>query len=163
LRCLARVSPRKIAWIDETGVDHRLRRLFGRSLRDEPIYEKISGSRRGRTSVLAALLQGKLVAPICFDGTCDSAIFENWLEKEFFPSQKKGTVAVLDNAAFHRKKQCQKIAKRFKCRLLFLPPYSPHLNDIEPMWAVLKAILKKDLPTAQDKFQTICNTVLMLC
>ena len=63
---------RPVYWIDECGVDHRLYREYGRSPRGERIYQTVSGSRRGRTSIISAYDGEKLVAPILFEGSCDT-------------------------------------------------------------------------------------------
>ena len=45
---------------------------------------------------------------------------------------------ILDNAAFHKANSTRAIVEQAGCHLLFLPPYSPHLNPIEKLWANLK-------------------------
>ena len=44
----------------------------------------------------------------------------------------------MDNASFHRKKRLYELAKQYKVRIIFLPPYSPELNPIENFWHWLK-------------------------
>ena len=60
----------------------------------------------------------------------DSVLFESWFEKCFLPVIKKGTVIVMDNASFHRKKQLSCATQKVGCSLIFLPPYSPQFNPI---------------------------------
>ena len=81
-----------------------------------------------------------------YDGTMDSLLFEAWFVQRFLPAIKKGTVIVMDNASFHRKKQFFCAAKKAGCILIFLPPYSPQLNPIEKFWSWLKRYLRKILP-----------------
>ncbi|MBR1437414.1 MAG: transposase [Synergistaceae bacterium] len=38
---------------------------------------------------------------------------------------RPGTVVVMDNATFHRKKRLNEIAQEYGIRIIFLPPYSP--------------------------------------
>jgi transposase len=45
---------------------------------------------------------------------------------------------ILDNAAFHRLPRLREILAQVGCSLLLLPPYSPDLNKIEPLWNTLK-------------------------
>ena len=45
----------------------------------------------------------------------------------------------MDNARFHYGGDLQKIAKQYNIKLIYLPPYSPELNPIEQLWAVIKA------------------------
>ncbi|MBQ8692812.1 MAG: transposase, partial [Synergistaceae bacterium] len=45
-----------------------------------------------------------------------------------------GTVIIMDNASFHRKKRLHEIAEEYNVKIVFLPPYSPELNPIEHFW-----------------------------
>ncbi|HFI0641845.1 TPA: transposase, partial [Streptococcus suis] len=47
-------------------------------------------------------------------------------------------VIIMDNAAFHPKKQLDELAVAKGHYFLPLPPYSPELNPIERFWAGLK-------------------------
>lgn len=73
----------------------------------------------------------------------DSILFEKWFEQQLVPALSKETVIVMDNVAFHRKKQLSSIAEDNSCQLIFLPPYSPELNPIEKFWSWLKRHLRK--------------------
>ena len=70
------------------------------------------------------------------------------------------TVLVLDNASVHRSKQVQAKRKEWKrkgLRLLFLPPYCPHLNLIETLWRQVKY---RWLDCgAYRNFETLCQSV----
>lgn len=80
-----------------------------------------------------------------YSGTMDAALFEYWFEKWLLPCLEKGTVIVIDNASFHRKKKLYEICKKYEVNLIFLPPYSPELNPIEKYWYVLKQKIKSSL------------------
>lgn len=41
---------------------------------------------------------------------------------------------VLDNAKWHKTLDVKNLAKELKIKLIFLPPYAPHLNPIERVW-----------------------------
>ena len=69
-------------------------------------------------------------------------------------------LVVLDNASFHRASSAEALARERGVELLWLPPYSPDLNPIEHFWARLKKYLRKRLPQADDKFETICEACL---
>lgn len=79
-----------------------------------------------------------LIAPLTFPGTCDTVIFNFWLETTLLHSLVPGSIIVLDNAAFHKTTTTVVLVKPAGCKLLFLPPYSPHLNPIEKLWANMK-------------------------
>ncbi len=57
------------------------------------------------------------------------------------PTLPRPTVLVLDNATVHRSRLVQAKRREWKrkgLRLLFLPPYCPHLNLIETLWRLVK-------------------------
>ena len=111
-----------------------------------PIVGKVSGKKFKRTNVVAAKCGGKVVAPMIYDGTTDSVIFEYWFELMLLKSIPKYSIIIMDNATFHRKAKLRELAKISDCQILFLPPYSPDLNPIEKFWAWLKHKLRKILP-----------------
>lgn len=55
----------------------------------------------------------------------------------------------MDNAAFHKNKITEELIKSAKCKLLYLPPYSPDFNPIEQKWGHVKNQVKK----IRDKFK----------
>lgn len=102
-----------------------------------------SGKRTERVSWVAALLQGKIIAPLTFQGSCNRDLFEAWLEQCLLPKLEPGKVIVIDNATFHKSDHISEIVSKRGCRLLYLPPYSPDLNKIERCWSVLKTWMKQ--------------------
>jgi transposase len=152
-----------VFYLDECGVDHRLFREHGRSPRGERIYQAVAGRRRERTSVIAASQGGRLVAPLVFQGSCNTAVVDAYFEQMLLPALPRGSVIVLDNARFHQSPGTQELVEAAGCRLLFLPAYSPDLNPIEHLWASFKTRLRKDLPTATDPFLFIASMCLCYC
>ena len=99
--------------------------------RGQKVVAQISGKKFKRVNFAAGICMGKWVAPIEYNGTTNSALFELWFEKCLLREVKPGSVIVLDNATFHRKSVLPALAQRYGCSVLFLPPYSPDLNPIE--------------------------------
>lgn len=69
-------------------------------------------------------------------------------------------VLVLDNASVHRSQLVKAKRKEWKqrgLRLLFLPPYCPHLNLIETLWRQVKYRWLE--PEAYQNFETLCQSV----
>lgn len=132
-----------MVYIDECGLDEAIRREYARSPKGDKIKADVTGKTTERTSIIAGLLDGKPVAPVYFSGYCDTNVVLAWVEYELLPSLKPGMTLVWDNASFHKAPVMQEMIEAAGCTLLFLPPYSPHLNKIENYWAVLKAKIRR--------------------
>ncbi len=79
------------------------------------------------------------------------------------PQLTRPTVLVLDNASIHRSKVVRQKRQEWKAkglRLLFLPPYCPHLNLIETLWRLIK--YRWLAPHVYADFTTLCQGVTEL-
>ena len=141
--------------MDETGIDTCLYREYGRCERGKPLTGFVSGRKFKRTGIVAAQMGKSIIAPLQYDGTMDSALFEMWFATRLLPSLPKNSVVVMDNASFHRKSKLFSLAKQAEIHLVFLPPYSPEYNPIENFWAWLKPHLRKILPLHSSFDQAI--------
>jgi transposase len=162
-RELEKLHGQPVFYLDECGVDHRLHREYGRAPRGERIYEAVAGKRRERTSIIAASQHNKLVAPLVFQGNCNTEVVDAYFEQVLLPELPPGSVIVLDNARFHHSLTTQRLVEAAGCQLLFLPAYSPDLNPIEHLWAALKTRLRKNLATATNPFLFIANMSQCYC
>lgn len=125
-------------YVDEAGVDNREDYPYGYCEIGQRFYALKSGKRTERVSWIAALKQGKLFAPMTFEGACNRDLFEVWLEQSLVPQLQPGDVIIIDNASFHHSQTIEEIVAEVGCEIWYLPPYSPDLNKIEHWWFVLK-------------------------
>lgn len=156
------MAKEQIAYVDETGIDTCLYREHGWSQRGKPVMGIMSGRKFKRTSIVAAQVGKSIVAPLQYDGTMDSILFETWFASCLLPKLPTGTVIVMDNASFHRKNKLSLLAQGAGCQLVFLPPYSPELNPIENFWAWLKRHLRKTL-FAHSSFDSALCSAFNVC
>jgi len=82
---------------------------------------------------------------MCFQGTCNTLLFDSWVENLLVPELKPNQIVIMDNASFHKSKKTKELIERAGCELIFLPPYSPDLNPIEKVWANLKKKIRSHL------------------
>jgi len=111
----------------------------------QTVLGMISGKRYQRESFIAGKVNSKIIAPFCFNGTCDTNLFNLWVEQFLVPELIPGQVIIMDNATFHKSKKTKELIELAGCRILFLPPYSPDLNPIEIFWANFKKLVQKHL------------------
>ena len=53
-----------------------------------------------------------------------------------------GQIVVMDNLAAHKVDGVRERIERVGAQLLYLPPYSPDFNPIEPAWSKVKQLLR---------------------
>ena len=135
----------KRAYVDESGFNACYDREYGYAPRGEKVFGEVSGMRFQRTNLVAAQIGGRTVAPMYYDRSTNSAVFEFWFEEKLMPELSPGDVVIMDNAQFHRKGVLREIASRRHVLVLFLPPYSPDYNPIEKLWANMKRWLRKNM------------------
>jgi transposase len=111
--------------------------------------------------MIAAQCKKMILAPLVFEGTTDSKLFNHWLENCLLPELKPGQVVVMDNYCIHKGQKTKEIIEGAGCEILFLPSYSPDLNPIENYWAVLKARIKK-IKNHCDDFHKAINLAFQI-
>ena len=137
-----------VVYVDEMGVDNFLYRIHARAPRGQKVVGRISGKKFRRTNIVAGKCGDKIFAPLQYQGSTDSLLFEYWFENLFLKEIPTGFSIVMDNATFHRKTVLSQMAVHAGCTLIFLPPYSPDLNPIEFFWAWIKRKLADSLPSS---------------
>ena len=113
------IPPESLVYVDECGVDQYLYREYAYAPRGQKVVAEISGKKFKRTNFAAGLCLGEWVAPIEYNSTTDSVLFEFWFEHCLLKALKPGSVIVLDNATFHRKTVLPGFAQRHGCNVLF--------------------------------------------
>ena len=145
MAAIADVPKEKHVFIDEMGVDTFIHREYAYAKRGTKVIGRISGKKHRRIGLVAAKLNKKIISPLQYEGSMDSALFEHWFEFRLIPELPPSSTISLDNASFHRKSRLVPIAEKYGHRIIFLPPYSPELNPVENFWAWLRGKLKKVL------------------
>jgi transposase len=126
-------------------MDNRDQYDYGWNSKGQRFHALKSGRREGRVNIIAALCNHQLIAAFTVEGACNRIVFETWLEACLLPTLKPGQVVVMDNATFHKGGRIQQLIQYAGCEVLYLPPYSPDLNQIEKCWSWLKSRIRKKL------------------
>jgi transposase len=157
------LDPETLVYVDEAGVDNRLFREYGRAPKGQKILANIPGRKRERYSIIAGLINKKLIAPFTFQGGCRAEVFNAWLKHILIPELKPGMTIILDNAAFHKSAETKRLIEEAGCFLLFLPTYSPDFNKIEHWWHKVKSLLRPLLQKPYESLEKLIWGCLLTC
>ena len=70
----------KIVYIDESGIEMKIIKDRGWGIKKEKLSSKKSGKYYERTNIIAGYVNKKSVAPMVFNGSCTSEVFNSWVE-----------------------------------------------------------------------------------
>jgi transposase len=128
----------------------------------EMLTGKKSGKYYERTNIIAGYVNKKSIAPMVFNGSCNTLLFESWIEQFLIKELEPNQVVIMDNASFHKSQKTKELIESVGCKLIFLPPYSPDLNPIEKFWANMKRWIK-DRINEFDKLYELIEVFFLLC
>jgi len=78
-------------------------------------------------------------------------MFLAWVRQGLAPTLRPGDVVILDNLSTHKIRGVREALEAARARLLYLPPYSPDFNPIEPMWSKIKQVLRSHAPRTEEE------------
>ena len=125
-------------YVDECGFELESVRSRGWAESGKRVYGERSGGKRERVNLIAAKIGRELVAPLLFEGSANADLVNTWLTACLFDKLPKDSLVIMDNASFHKKRETRELFENSPHELLFLPSYSPDLNPIEKVFAILK-------------------------
>lgn len=127
-------------------------RRYGYARKGERCVGTHDWQAKGRTNVIGALYKQSLLTVCLYETYIDSDIFHSWVIRDLLPKVPKGSVSIMDNAAFHKRDAIQRVIQQAGMTLEYLPPYSPDLNPIEQKWAHAKSLRRTHQCSIQDLF-----------
>jgi len=139
----AKLDPAKLVFIDETGTNTKMVRLYGRAPKGQRAIGKQPFGHWKTTTFTFGLRCDGLVAPFVLDGAMNRDAFETYVEQFLVPTLSKGDQVILDNLSAHKSEKARKLIQAKGAELVFLPPYSPDLNPIEMAISKFKSLLRK--------------------
>jgi len=72
---MACIDLKQVVYVDESGIDEKLIRQYGRALRGREVPGEVSGQKANRISMIAALNQKEIKAPFRFEGYTNTEVF----------------------------------------------------------------------------------------
>ena len=145
-RQIARIDPRRLVFLDEAGANTSMGRSHAWIQRGTELVEpRPMNWGLNLTMIGAVRLRGWVSLGTMFK-SANRVRFVAWLTRRLVPKLKRGDVVVMDNATAHHDSRVRSVLAAAGVRLLYLPPYSPDFNPIEPAWAIVKKHIRACAP-----------------
>ena len=129
-------------------------RRYGRAARGQRVHDAVPAGHWRTLTLLGALGLGGVRAAMTVEAPTDGDVFLAYVEQVLGPRLEPGDVVVLDNLSAHKVAGVCELIEARGAQLLYLPPYSPDFNPIEPAWSKVKerlrAIKARTLPLLDD-------------
>ncbi|WP_256254047.1 IS630 family transposase, partial [Burkholderia ubonensis] len=155
IRTEARKVGATIYFADESGIrsDYHTGTTWARQ-GCTPVVEA-TGKRFSLNMISAVGPQGQFRFMV-HDGTVTATVFRKFLGRLMIGAQRP-IFLVLDGHPIHKAKLVQDFvqAQKGRLKLYYLPPYSPHLNPDEQVWAHVKRSVSKRLVQTKDEMKRL--------
>lgn len=141
---LAAYAKEKLVFLDESGVNTNMTRIYGRSLGGNRSVDKAPLNTPVNTTILSSIRINGETAYTAYSGGTTGDKFVEYLKNTLIPTLHDGDIIVMDNMRSHHVKKVSETINGSEkdLTLLYLPPYSPDFNPIEMMWSKIKSILR---------------------
>ena len=137
------IDPCRLKFIDESGVNISMTRLYGRAPKGERVLGSVPHDHGPNVTIIGSIGLGGIGAAMSFEGAVSGDIFRVFIDQVLAPTLCEGDVVVMDNLPSHKVKGIEEAIESRGATLVYLPPYSPDFSPIEECWSKVKAWLRK--------------------
>jgi transposase len=143
-----------LIFIDETGINLALTRIYARSVEGMRAYGERPHQRGQNVSLIGAIALKGFVGAMTVEGGTNGDVFRVFVEQILVPCLWPGAVVVMDNLSAHKVKGIQESIEASGASVIYLSPYSPDFNPIENCWSKLKEYLRSVGARNRDVLET---------
>jgi transposase len=150
----------RLKFVNESGVNLALTRLFGRAPKGERVVDSVPKNYGDNVTLLGALSLAGVEALMTVNGATDGEVFLTFVREMLAPTLEAGDVVIWDNLGAHRSVAVREAVEARGARLVFLPPYSPDMNPIERCWSKIKAFLRAAKARSREALEAAIKQAL---
>jgi len=147
---IAAVNPKKLVFVDESGVNTSMTRTRGRAAPGERVAGAVPQAHWTTLMMLGALGLDGVAAAATVDAATDTDVFDTFVRQVLVPALRAGDVVVWDNLSPHKAAQVEPELARARATLMCLPPYSPDFSPIKPCWSKVKRHMRDVEPRTPE-------------
>jgi transposase len=156
----ATLDPADLLFLDETSTHTALTRRRARAPRGQRARGSVPRNHGPNVTLVAVLGPAGIATALSIEGAATRPVFDGFVKELLVPLLRPGQTIVLDNLAVHKSPRVQRLVEGAGCRVLFLPPYSPDFNPIEPIFAKIKTALRASAARTSDDLLTATKAAL---
>lgn len=154
------LDPADLLFLDETSTHTAMMRRRARAPRGQRAHGSVPRNHGPNVTLLAVLGPQGIATAVSIEGAATGPVFDGFVKEFLVPVLRPGQTVVLDNLAVHKSATAQELVEAAGCCLLFLPPYSPDFNPIEPIFAKVKTALRASAARTGDDLLTATKAAL---
>lgn len=156
----AEVDPRRLVFLDESGLKTNMTRLYGRAHKGNRCVDSAPCGHWETVTILSSVRINGSTEALVFEGAVDRKMFDAYVEEILGPTLLPGDIVIMDNLSAHKSSDACKAIRKRRAGILFLPAYSPDFNPIEKMWSKVKQILRGIKPRTEEELIDATATAL---
>lgn len=128
--------------LDESYATTTFTRTHGRCPVDQRLRQHVPAGHWKRLTILGAIHVNGVVTAATVDAATDAEVFRTFVDDFLIPKLRPGMVVVMDDLAAHKVCGVKESLQAAGCRAVYLPPYSPDMSPIEPIWSKAKSVIR---------------------
>jgi transposase len=132
-----------LVFVDECGTQTNMTPRYSRAPRGRRAYGAAPRNHGKNTTLIAALSGAGMGAAMTLEGAADADAFVAYLRHFLIPTLVPGQIVVMDNLSVHKDKRVAPLIAGVKCRVVYLPAYSPDFTPIEQAFSKIKTALRR--------------------
>lgn len=136
------IDPSRLVFIDESGCNTALSRTHAWAPIGTRAVARAPGATWKTLTVVGAIRRSKWLTYSRYLGGTTGKRFLSFVRERLAPKLRRGDVVVLDNLRAHKVAGVEQAIREVGAHVIYLPPYSPDLNPIEPAWSKVKSRLR---------------------
>jgi transposase len=139
---LKQIDPARLVFIDESGATCAMTRRYGRAEPGVRVEGAVPDAHWTVTTMIGAVRLEGVAALTSIEAATDGPTFLSFVREVLVDALRPDDVVVMDNLGSHKVAGVREAIEKAGANLLYLPPYSPDLNPIEPFWSKIKSRLR---------------------
>jgi transposase len=140
LEAIRAIPPKKLIFLDESGVSTQMTRRYARCLGGARIGEGTPAGNWKILTILGATSTRGMIAAMTIEAATDTDIFLAYLDHVLCAKLQPGDVVVMDNLSSHKVDGVRQRIESMGAQVLYLPPYSPYSPDLNLVYTNTKLL-----------------------